>query len=265
MALMLRYLGIPARVGAGFTSGIFDRDRRVWNVNDRNAHTWVEVWFDGFGWLPFDPTPGRGNLSGPYSASSFSFDAPGARDVLAAAGLGLPTAEQLLRFQLGRDPGGSEGLGISPRDLQRGPEATEEQRGVSTTAIVVFVVFALAMLLVGGKLALRRGRYLTRDPRRLARACRRELIEFLADQRIDVPRSATHEELRELVRVQTGVDVRRLAQSLGIARFGPTAATAGAAQRARGELRLARRRLRQALGTGARVRGAFSLRSLIAR
>ncbi len=77
MALMLRYLGIPARVAAGFTSGIYDRERRVWNVSDRNAHTWVEVWFQGFGWLPFDPTPGRGNLSGPYSASSFSFDAPG--------------------------------------------------------------------------------------------------------------------------------------------------------------------------------------------
>jgi transglutaminase-like putative cysteine protease len=265
MALMLRYLGIPARVGAGFTSGTFDRDRRVWNVNDRNAHTWVEVWFDGFGWLPFDPTPGRGNLSGPYSASSFSFDAPGARDVLAAAGLGVPAADRLLRFQLGRDPGGAGGFGISPRDLQRGPEATEEEGGVSTTAIAVFVLVALALLLVGGKLAVRRGRSLTSDPRRLARAYRRELIEFLADQRIDVPRSATHEELRELVRVQTGVDVRRLAQSLGIARFGPTTAAAAAAQRARGELRLARRRLRQALSTGARVRGAFSVRSLLAR
>jgi hypothetical protein len=114
-------------------------------------------------------------------------------------------------------------------------------------------------------MALRRSRYLTRDPRRFAQAGRQELVEFLADQRIDVPRSATQGELRDLVRRQTGVDLRRLLEALGIARYGPTAAAGAAAQRTRGELRLARRRLRQALSTGARLRGAFSLRSLLAR
>jgi transglutaminase-like putative cysteine protease len=118
MALMLRYLGVPARVAAGFTSGTYNREQRVWNVSDRNAHTWVEVWFQGYGWLPFDPTPGRGNLSGPYSASSFSFDALGARDVLTAAG--LVTANSLLKFQLGRTSGSTSG-GFTPRDVGRRP------------------------------------------------------------------------------------------------------------------------------------------------
>ena len=261
MALMLRYLGIPARVAAGFTSGVYDRDRRVWNVNDRNAHTWVEVWFKGFGWLPFDPTPGRGNLSGSYSSSSFSFDATAARDVLAAAGLGLPRADQLLRFQLARDPGGSTGSELTPRDVGRAPEATEGEGGIGRTALVVLTLLGLTALFVTGKLALRRARYLTRDPRRLARAYRRELVEFLADQRIDIPRSATHAEMRELVRTQTGVDLRSLVHSIGLARFGPVATAGAAAQRARGELRVARRRLT----TGDRLRGAFSVRSLLAR
>jgi transglutaminase-like putative cysteine protease len=265
MALMLRYLGIPARVGAGFTSGIYDRDRRVWNVNDRNAHTWVEVWFKGFGWLPFDPTPGRGNLSGTYSSSSFSFDATAARDVLAAAGLGLTAADRLLRFQLARHPDGSLRSAVTPRDFQRAPEAAEEGGGIGRTAYVVLALLGMTALFVAGKLALRRSRYLTRDPRRLARACRRELVEFLADQRIDVPRSATAAEVRELVRAQTGVDVRHLADSLGQARFGRAEAATAAAQRARRELRDALRRLRRALSTGERVRGAFSLRSLLAR
>ena len=65
MALMLRYLGIPARVAAGFTSGSYDEEAGTWSVNDRDAHTWVEVWFTGYGWLPFDPTPGRGNAGRP--------------------------------------------------------------------------------------------------------------------------------------------------------------------------------------------------------
>ncbi len=64
MALMLRYLGVPARVGAGFGTGRFDPKTGEWTVSDTNAHTWVEVWFKGYGWLPFDPTPGRGRLRG---------------------------------------------------------------------------------------------------------------------------------------------------------------------------------------------------------
>ena len=98
MALMLRYLGIPARVAAGFTSGRYDAKREEWTVNDRNAHTWVEVWFQGYGWLPFDPTPSRGTLGGPYTASSLSFDAKGAVKVLGAALHG----RRLLSFKLGK-------------------------------------------------------------------------------------------------------------------------------------------------------------------
>ena len=62
MALMLRYLGIPSRVAVGFTSGNYQHGE--WVVSDRNAHMWVEVWFRGWGWIPFDPTPSRGGLAG---------------------------------------------------------------------------------------------------------------------------------------------------------------------------------------------------------
>ena len=57
-AAMARTLGIPARVVVGFTQGQFDDG--VYRVLGRNAHAWPEVWFDGFGWVPFEPTPGRG-------------------------------------------------------------------------------------------------------------------------------------------------------------------------------------------------------------
>src|SRR5262249_31047319 len=74
MALMLRMLGIPARVAVGFTSGSYDAKKGLWTVTDTNAHAWVEAWFAGYGWLPFDPTPGRGELAARYSASSAGFD-----------------------------------------------------------------------------------------------------------------------------------------------------------------------------------------------
>jgi transglutaminase-like putative cysteine protease len=57
MALMLRMLGIPARVAAGFTPGSYNADTKEYRVRDLDAHSWVEVWFQGIGWVPFDPTP----------------------------------------------------------------------------------------------------------------------------------------------------------------------------------------------------------------
>lgn len=57
-AAMMRTLGIPARVAVGFTPGNFNGER--YSVLGKNAHAWPEVWFDGLGWVPFEPTPGRG-------------------------------------------------------------------------------------------------------------------------------------------------------------------------------------------------------------
>jgi protein-glutamine gamma-glutamyltransferase len=57
MALMLRMLGIPTRVAAGFSPGTPDGPDR-YLVRDLEAHSWVEVYFTGIGWVPFDPTPG---------------------------------------------------------------------------------------------------------------------------------------------------------------------------------------------------------------
>ena len=57
MALLLRFGGVPARVATGFSPGGFRRRQGEWVVRDRDAHSWVEAWFDGIGWVTFDPTP----------------------------------------------------------------------------------------------------------------------------------------------------------------------------------------------------------------
>ena len=59
MAVMLRSIGIPARVAVGFTAGTFDDATDSLRVTTENAHAWVEVLFPGYGWLTFEPTPGR--------------------------------------------------------------------------------------------------------------------------------------------------------------------------------------------------------------
>jgi hypothetical protein len=54
-ALLLRIAGVPARVVAGFGTGVRAKDR--YRVRDVDAHDWIEVYFQGYGWLPFNPTP----------------------------------------------------------------------------------------------------------------------------------------------------------------------------------------------------------------
>jgi transglutaminase-like putative cysteine protease len=268
MALMLRYLGIPARVAAGFSSGIYDEERNQWTVYDRDAHTWVEVWFNGYGWLPFDPTPGRGTLAGPYTTSSTRFDATGAAGVLSTSAIlgGAVEARRLLRFELGTL--GREGLtpNTEPSEAAQGGSSVqqEEQRGPGVALFLVLGVLAAALLFVFAKLAVRRSRYFTRDPRRIAAACRRELVEFLRDQRIDVPPSAGTHELGEFLGRRAGVDATELADALGRARYGPLPEAREAAREARHEVKGVRRGLRRALPPGRRFRGLFSLRSLLA-
>ncbi len=58
-AVMARTLGIPSRVAVGFTPGRLRADG-WYSVLGRNSHAWPEIWFDGIGWVPFEPTPSRG-------------------------------------------------------------------------------------------------------------------------------------------------------------------------------------------------------------
>ena len=57
MAVMLRTLNVPSRLVNGFQTGSYNRFGKDFVVRARDAHSWVEVYFTGYGWIPFDPTP----------------------------------------------------------------------------------------------------------------------------------------------------------------------------------------------------------------
>jgi protein-glutamine gamma-glutamyltransferase len=60
MAVLLRAAGVPARNVNGFLGGDWNEFGGFLNVTQNNAHSWVEVYFPGWGWVPFDPTPAGG-------------------------------------------------------------------------------------------------------------------------------------------------------------------------------------------------------------
>lgn len=56
MTVMLRSIGIPARVAVGFYPGDYDQRQAGFLYLQNNAHAWTEVFFPGYGWIPFEPT-----------------------------------------------------------------------------------------------------------------------------------------------------------------------------------------------------------------
>jgi protein-glutamine gamma-glutamyltransferase len=262
MALMLRYLGVPARVAAGFSSGQYDRSKSEWIVTDHDAHEWVEAWFKGWGWVPFDPTPDRGGLAGAYSVSSRTFDAT-------AAALVLASKDGLKGFQQHRGE-----LGFAQEPLRLGPDtpdltlpkvvsaAEPHSRAPGFLRLVFYIAAALVLAIALAKLFLRRSRYLTRDPRRLAGACRKELRDVLLDQLVDVPPSVTLSELALLAEAELGVSAAAFGAHGTAARFAPPGSAREAARELRRAMRQLRRDVRRELTRFERLRGLLSLRSL---
>jgi hypothetical protein len=54
--LLLRLAGVPTRVVTGFATGKRTGEH-TYDVRDEDAHAWIEVYFPGYGWVPFNPTP----------------------------------------------------------------------------------------------------------------------------------------------------------------------------------------------------------------
>jgi protein-glutamine gamma-glutamyltransferase len=57
MVMLLRTLGIPSRLATGFAQGEWNDVGGYYTVRQRDAHAWVEVYFQNSGWVTFDPTP----------------------------------------------------------------------------------------------------------------------------------------------------------------------------------------------------------------
>ena len=241
MALMLRYLGIPARVAVGFTSGTWKDG--TWTVTDHDAHAWVETWFAGQGWLAFDPTPGRGTLSATYTNASDSADA-------------------IRALGTGRFLGAGFTVQPTPRPGAAPVVQPSARGGIPWRLIVPLAAVAAALLALAlAKSLTRHRRARSDDPRHRASAARAELAAFVRDQGSPVSASASVTELvLELRRLGVGSDA--FAAAFSRARYGPPAGAARAADETRRELRRVISLLQGRLGPGRRIRGFLTLRSL---
>jgi len=101
MAVMCRANGIPARVVTGYAPGGYSIVGNKYVYRDRNAHAWVEVYFDGLGWVLFDPTQASSDIfsfgrfrefvrdTSTFLENLFVIDPAGAKETIAAFFVGL--------------------------------------------------------------------------------------------------------------------------------------------------------------------------------
>ena len=196
MALLVRMAGIPARVVTGFSTGATDSKTGEFVVRDFDAHSWVEVYYPGWGWLTFDPTPAdsparsqpsdRARTSSGAGAGGTSFGG----DPLAERGAGVPiTAEQAPWWRIPALVAGALALlglfwlalrrwrrGAPPAlsELERALRRTRREPAPGTTLHALELRFSATPAAAGYVRALRETRYRD-EPRRPTRAQRRAL------------------------------------------------------------------------------------------
>jgi transglutaminase-like putative cysteine protease len=223
MAMMLRMVGIPARVATGFAPGTPQTDAPgVYRVRDLDAHSWVEVYFTGIGWVTFDPTP----AVAPASSQS---------DDTSAGAVGPGRSPRLLGQSLEHDPASSTVGGV--------PGATTD--ATLSWWMLPAGIAALILLGVGGWKARRafvRRSGLSADERALEDLCSalRRIGNPVAD-------GATLTAVERTLERRAGADAGRYARQLREYRYGGNGASL--------PRRRDRRALRRALARTARPFG----------
>ena len=177
-AAMARTLGMPARVAVGYASQ--SRGSAGTVVTARDLHAWPEIYFEGVGWVAFEPTPGGAGVR----ADSGDDEDP----MSGEAGAAEPTSSSADQ-QSGRDPGDLGSLGVSSATPSPGAAGG---RGDAVWGVVGLVALGLlGVALVAGTapavirwVRRRRRTAAIRGGRSPARAAWEEVVDTAVDLRV---------------------------------------------------------------------------------
>ncbi len=250
MAVMLRSVGIPARVAVGYTGGRYDAESERYRVLDRDAHSWVEVWFPQYGWLPFDPTPGRSapnpaSVSSPdYAPTSLDIDLGGIADAAIDASPSTPAT-------------------TTPTPDPVAPTAGTPPAGTGVGGLGwrwALLGLGVPLVIAPARRALRRLRGRRGgDERSRVIAATHELEASLAPLGWAPSPAASPSERSETIRARTGVDASALYRRAALARFAPDPPRPGEAAAAWRELATIRRAIHRAAPRRRRLTSTFGI------
>lgn len=259
MAIMARVLGIPSRVVVGFQPGqpSLQGGKSVFTVTTHDLHAWPELYFQGIGWLRFEPTPGRGALPG--------YSNPSAVDQSTSDG-STPSATAAPSASATASAGPDKNL---PTDGADKAGTSTAATGFDAAPVVLLVLLAIVLGVgltpaVGRRLVrLRRERAIARgrDPATNAWA---EVRDTARDHGWLAPETETAREFSARLSMVLAADSDRIAGFRGhveSAAYGPP----DAASLSLPELRAVRRAIARSVAPRERLRAVFLPASLLAR
>jgi transglutaminase-like putative cysteine protease len=235
-AVMARAIGLPARVAVGFTWGVRDRfEPDLYRVRGNHAHAWPEVYIGEYGWVPMEPTPGRG-LPGGEAWTGF----PGVQDDTGGAAATLDRPETAANGPGGnagsadsRAPG--EGLGLDGIGGTASSSSSDDNnsgigdalgRAVLPVAIALGAYLVLVPCLLAGQRALRRRRAATPSAR--VRLSWLTATDRAREAGVVLPASLTFTESAERMAAalpESGGGARQLALAMELITYAEVAAT----------------------------------------
>ena len=242
-AAMARSLGLPARVAVGFTPGEQDPNNpNLYRVSGKHAHAWPEVYIGEYGWVSFEPTPGRGAPNATdwtgLEENQDATQAPTPSTTIVAAPGTDPSNTSPLE---GTDPFASTTLPTRELDLDAGASTASafDSPAVRATTgaglvLVLLAVYAATMALLAAHLHRRRRDQATTDRAKIQVAWQ-ESVEALELIGTKAKPSETHEEFA--LRAQdaiagTGTALLDLAHDVDAAAYAPALEAENMAARA---------------------------------
>jgi hypothetical protein len=268
MAVLARLAGIPARVVIGFTQGTFVSHDN-WVVRTSDAHAWPELYFNGAGWLTFEPTPP--NITG--SAGQGTATVPPYSDPQRSAG-GAPSARAGQQpgnpgpTSPGKPSGRLPGKVTSPGG-GAGAIGAHKRDGTAPVWAAVIVMLVVLLLTPGAaRVILRRWRWRSaRGDAARAHAAWRELCDDLADHRIPWRANESPRTLARRIAGSlglTGADREALARVARAEERASYAASPADSARLRADTTLVRRAVTRACGLPARWSARIAPTSVLA-
>lgn len=193
MAVMARSLGIPARIGVGFLPGTAQGDN-WWSVKLTDAHSWPELYFQGIGWVRFEPTPAVRTGAAPTWATRSATSTPPTGQSTATAGpsstasSSLDPREQALARGLDGTRSGVQSSVPALTSVAADQGVPGWLRGA---AVLLVLLAALALAPVTALLGRRRRRRSATDGAGRVEASWADLHERVGDLGIPLSRSMT--------------------------------------------------------------------------
>ncbi|RKR73655.1 transglutaminase TgpA family protein [Frondihabitans australicus] len=261
MAVMARTLGIPSRMAVGFLPGTQNGDDESWTVTSNDLHTWPELYFQGLGWVPFEPTPGQGTTSD-YLQQTGSTASPSASATASPSDSSSASASSSATAQATATSTGAVPSSAAAAATTGTPVGTTP---LLAAGIGILLLLALSPWWLRTQ---RRRRRLRAGPPDAALNAWREVVDTARDLGIAVPAAATPVQAADVLRVSLARDgtepgapeLESLLAALQRERFGDEPA----AHEVHDQARRVIARLRRSVGAPALVRATVAPRTLFA-